>query len=93
MATEKELKEVIDRVTAEVIQEIQGHEGAFKVADLYTQLKDLATVGGPVAWKITYDTSGDAVVSAKERVTLGGPVAWKITYDTSGDVIVKGKGQ
>ncbi len=96
MADEKDLKEVISRVTNAVYREMKGHEAeGFQVSDLRRQVEELGAIGDKVAWKITYDTSGDKIVSLGDRIVslgdrAGGPVAWKITYDTSGDVIVRG---
>ena len=94
MAGEKELKDVINRVTADVLREMKGYEaGTFKVSDLRAQLEDLAEVGGNQAWKITYDTSGERIVDLGGRLGEIGGSAWKITYDTSGERIVPAKGK
>ncbi len=93
MADDKDLKEVISRVTNAVYREMKGHEAeGFQVSDLRRQVEELGAIGDKVAWKITYDTSGDKIVSVGDKIVslgaAGGPVAWKITYDTSSDAIV-----
>jgi len=83
------LQEIVARVTAAVVNEMQKHEGeAFDVVDFKTHLADLAKVGGSErAWKVggTYDTSGSVSI---ERASAR---AWKISgnYDTSGSPAIE----
>ena len=60
-----ELRQVIERVTAEVAQETKGNEvKTFGVADLRSHLSDLAKVGGAQAWTISYSTSSASIEKA-----------------------------
>lgn len=90
---DKEMKEIIARVSAEVLGEMKSHEAEtfrvsdrFKVSDLRAHVKELGSVVDKSAWKVTYDTSSDKITSLKDQIS--GNVAWKITYDTAGDKII-----
>ena len=81
MASEKEVKDIVARVTADVLNETRGGEATFKVADLSAHLRDIAK-GDESAWSISYSTSA-AVMGEQLIRPLGGDVAWSISYSTS----------
>lgn len=76
-----QMRQVISRVTSEVLKEVEGAEKTFRVSDLYASVGDLAKAGG-AAWKITYDTKREADFARPLGGLGGGATAWKITYDT-----------
>jgi hypothetical protein len=83
MATEKDTQEMIARITAQVIREVEAHERAFNVADLNLHVKNLIDLGGnPSAWKISNDTSGGTVARTSDKPIMGSDSAWTITYET-----------
>jgi hypothetical protein len=91
MADEKQIREVVARVTAELANESQGYERElFKVGDLKAHLSDFRTFGGgDAAWTISYKTAAITSVEGVDLVGPGGDAAWTISYKTSaaGDVV------
>jgi hypothetical protein len=87
------LREILERVTNEVLRETQGHEArAFEVGDFREQLGGLPRLGGGArAWKISGSYSTFAGPSVESSAVT--ERAWKIeaSYDTSSGSTQKGK--
>jgi hypothetical protein len=81
MASESEIKEMVARVSADVLKEVQGSEAVFRVSDLTAHVRN---IGKPddVAWSINYSTSSAALRDPGVRAGIG-QVAWSIGYTTS----------
>lgn len=73
----KDMEAIVSRVTESIVRELSSRPGG-SAADLGE------LVGAETAWKITYDTSSEAISSIRGIAAVG-EQAWKITYDTSGD--------
>jgi hypothetical protein len=86
MANDREIKEIVARVTADVINETRGKEAAFTVSDLSTHLRNIAK-GDEVAWTISYSTAAASLSEAGIRTNPLNEVAWSITYSTSAAVL------
>jgi hypothetical protein len=86
MANEKEVKEILARVANEISRESELQGGTFRVADLSSQLSNLAK-GGDAAWTISYSTASVADLKPGFR---GGEVAWSISYSTSSAAALQG---
>lgn len=81
MASEKDVRDIVARVTADVLNETRSGEAAFKVSDLTAHLRDIAK-GDEVAWSISYSTAAATLGSPLVRPGSG-DVAWTISYSTS----------
>lgn len=81
---EKELKKVIERVSAEVSDEVSVAESNFKVTDLHAQLKEFGNALDS-AWTISYSTSS----LVRNQLDPGLSSAWEISYSTSSLAAVK----
>ncbi|RED15294.1 hypothetical protein [Parasphingopyxis lamellibrachiae] len=80
MASAKEMREIVDRVSAEVMSEMKTGENGFSVGDLAASLKEM-TDSPQEAWSISYSTT-DAKIAA--RPGLANPAsAWSISYSTA----------
>jgi len=86
MASDREIKDIVARVTADVMNEARGKEAAFTVSDLSTHLRNIAK-GDEVAWTISYSTAAASLANAGIRTNPGGEVAWTISYSTSAAVL------
>lgn len=88
MASAKEMREIVDRVSAEVMSEVKAGERGFSVGDLAASLEEMGN-SPQEAWSISYSTT-DAKVSG--RPDLVNPAsAWSISYSTA-DAAVRGIG-
>ncbi|MGJ8536333.1 MAG: hypothetical protein ACSHW2_04205 [Parasphingopyxis sp.] len=80
MASAKEMREIVDRVSAEVMSEMKVGEKGFGVSDLAASLKEM-TDSPQEAWTIIYSTA-DAKFAG--RSDLANPAsAWSISYSTT----------
>jgi len=91
--TSEKVRELVERVLAEVGDEVKGQEKAFGVADLHTSVAGLAKVGGLSAWEISYKTTHASLERAQELARLGAKSAWEISYKTTSSVIEKDRTQ
>lgn len=81
VASEQEVKDIVARVTADVMRESQSKEATFKVADLTAHVTDIVK-GADAAWTITYSTAAATLGEASPRLR-GTEVAWSISYSTA----------
>ena len=83
MADERQIREIVSRVTAEMTRDAQASEKAFQIGDLHSHLSDFARLGSENAWTISYSTASVADVAGEVVSRLGGEAAWTISYSTA----------
>ena len=87
---EDELKKLINRVTTEVVAEVDRAEveRGISISQLREHARELGGGKLDTAWTISYDTSSK--VADNLGANIGGSAAWTISYDTSGKVASPG---
>ena len=81
MPSESEIKDIVARVSAQVMHEVKGSEQVFRISDLSAHVTDFGK-GRDEAWTVTYSTTS-AHLNDPSRVNPLDQVAWSISYSTS----------
>lgn len=82
MPSEHEIKDIVTRVSAQVLSEVKGREAIFRVGDLHSHVADFGK-GGEVAWEVTYKTTSVQLSDSITHIRPLDDVAWSISYSTS----------
>lgn len=88
MANDREIKDIVARVTADVLNEAKGGEAAFTVSDLSAHLNTISK-GDEAAWTISYSTAAASLADAGIRTNPGAQAAWTISYSTAAATMQK----
>jgi hypothetical protein len=80
MPSETEIKEIVARVSAQVMSEAKTNEKVFRIGDLSAHVTELAK-GRDEAWSVTYSTTSAQLDAS--RINPVDQVAWSISYSTS----------
>ncbi|MEU0119417.1 hypothetical protein ABZ137_38500 [Streptomyces bobili] len=78
MADDDKIREIVERVTAQVRSEAAGYEDAFSVGALTDHLQKFSRDGLDSAWSISYTTA-----ASEAELKRASDMAWSISYTTA----------